>query len=63
MRQVLAGLGLFSTDELRRGVEALPGDVYDRLSYYQRWLCSIAWTLMHKGIVTEAELLAAMDNA
>jgi hypothetical protein len=62
LRQVLAGAGLFSTDEMRRGIEALPADAYDRLSYYQRWLCSMVSTLIAKGVVTEAELLAAMDN-
>ncbi len=61
LRQVLASAGLFTTDEMRRGVEALPGEAYDRLSYYQRWLCSIVWTLIRKNIITEAELLAAME--
>ncbi len=61
LRQVLAAAQLFTTDEMRRGVEALPGEVYDRLAYYERWLCSMAWTLIRKDVITEAELQAAME--
>ncbi len=33
----------FSVDALRKGIEALPGDAYDRLTYnerYERWISS-----------------------
>lgn len=53
--------GLVGTDELRRGIEALPPDSYRQLSYYQRWLHSITDTLLRKGVLTEAELRAALD--
>lgn len=54
--------GLISTDELRRGIEAIPADHYQQLSYYQRWIRSIADTLLRKGVVTEAELQAALEH-
>jgi hypothetical protein len=49
-------------DELRRGIEAIPEDEYHRLGYYQRWIRSIASTLLRKGVITEAELRAALEK-
>jgi len=60
LRQVLALHGLFSTDEMRRGIESLPPDVYDASSYYQRWLYSMVKVMLEKGVVTEAELAKAL---
>ena len=62
IRQVVAARGLMSVDELRRGIEAIPEAEYHRLTYYQRWLRSIAATLIRKGALTEDELLAAMPR-
>ncbi|MGH7070579.1 MAG: nitrile hydratase [Acetobacteraceae bacterium] len=62
IRQVLAAKGLMTVDELRRGVEAIPEAEYHRLSYYQRWTRSITLILLEKGIITEAELAAAMQT-
>jgi nitrile hydratase subunit beta len=50
-------------DELRRGIESIPEDEYHRLSYYQRWIRSLTSILIGKGVITEAELLAALDGA
>ena len=61
IRQILGASGVMSVDELRRGIEAIPEAAYHRLSYYQRWIRSITDTLLRKGVVTEAELRAALD--
>ena len=58
--QVLRAKGLLSVDELRRGIEAIPEAEYFRLSYYQRWMRSIADNLIRRGVLTEAELAAAL---
>ena len=58
---MLAVKKLMSVDELRRGVEAIPEAEYHRLSYYQRWIRSITDTLLRKGVITEAELRAALE--
>ncbi len=63
MRQILSAKGLMSVDELRRGIEAIPEDQYHRLSYYRKWIRSIADNLMARGVITEAELLAALEEA
>lgn len=56
LRQVLALKGLMSVDELRRGIEEIPEEAYHRLTYYQRWIRSIAATLIRRGVLTEAEI-------
>jgi hypothetical protein len=47
---------LMTVDELRRGVESLPPDDYRLLTYYQRWLRSIASIMIERGHVDAAEL-------
>ena len=47
---------LIRVDELRRNIEALPPDAYDKMSYYERWVTSIANTLLQRGVVTSDEL-------
>lgn len=37
----LARRGLVNVDELRRGIESIPPEAYERASYYERWLFSI----------------------
>jgi len=62
LRQILGMKGVMTVDELRRGIEAIPEADYHRLTYYQRWVRSIADTLLRKGVVTEAELAAALQR-
>ena len=61
IRQLLGMKKVMSVDELRRGIEAIPEADYHRLSYYQRWIRSITDNLLVKGVITEAELRAALD--
>ena len=63
IRQILGAKRVMSVDELRRGIEAIPEAEYHQLSYYQRWIRAIADNLMVRGVVTEAELRAALDAA
>jgi hypothetical protein len=62
LRQVLGLKGIMTVDELRRGIEAIPEAEYHRLGYYQRWIRSITDTLLRKGLITEAELRAALES-
>lgn len=62
LRQILGMKQVMSVDELRRGIEAIPEADYLRLSYYQRWTRSIADNLLAKGVITEAELRAALEQ-
>jgi len=47
---------LLSTDELRRNIEALGPNAYDRMSYYERWMAGICATLLQRGAITADEL-------
>jgi hypothetical protein len=62
LRQVLGRKRVMTVDELRRGIEAIPEAEYHRLSYYRRWVRSIADNLIRKGVITEVELRAALDR-
>ena len=62
LRGVLSAKKIMTVDELRRGVEAIPEAEYHRLSYYSRWIRSIADNLLRKGVVTEAELRAELER-
>jgi nitrile hydratase subunit beta len=61
LRGVLADKKLMTVDELRRGIEAIPEAEYHRLTYYQRWIRSITDNLIRGGVLTEAELRAALE--
>lgn len=61
IRGILGAKQIMTVDELRRGIEAIPEADYHRLSYYRRWIRSIADILLQKGVITEAELRAALE--
>lgn len=60
IRQILGAKKIMTTDELRRGIEAIPEAEYLRLGYYQKWIRSIADNLVARGVVTEVELAEAL---
>jgi len=62
LRAILGMKRVMTVDELRRGIEPIPEADYHRLSYYRRWIRSITDTLLRKGVITEAELRAALDR-
>src|ERR1044071_1904185 len=41
---------LIRVDELRRAIESLPPDAYEKMSYYERWISSIETLLIEKGV-------------
>ena len=47
---------LMRTDELRRNIEALAPDAYESMTYYERWIASIAATMLQRGVFTADEL-------
>jgi Nitrile hydratase beta subunit len=52
----LGARGLMGVDELRRGIESMPPDAYERASYYERWLYAAELVLREKGVLAEGEL-------
>lgn len=47
---------LLTVDELRRNIENLGSDAYDKLTYYERWIFAITQTLLQRGVITTDEL-------
>ena len=62
LRQLLGAKQIVSVDELRRGIEAIPEPEYLQLSYYRRWIRSLTDNLIRNGVLTEAELRAALEG-
>jgi len=60
---LLTSGGRMTIDELRRNIEALGADAYDRMSYYERWIHSIAQTLIQRGTITIDELGRKMADS
>ena len=56
----LIARGLMNVDEMRRGIESMPPDEYERASYYERWVHSMETILTEKGVLAEGELDARL---
>ena len=51
---------MITVDELRKNIERLPPDAYERMNYYDRWVSSITQTLIQRGVITTEELARKM---
>jgi len=60
IRTMLGRKGLQTADELRLGIERLPGEDCARLSYHERWLRSIVHTMERQGILKLGQLTAKL---
>jgi Nitrile hydratase beta subunit len=59
MDAIVGALGdaeVMNVDELRRGIESMPPEAYERASYYERWLYSVETILGEKGVLAPGEL-------
>ena len=59
---VKGGAKRMTVDELRKNIEALPPDAYDRMSYYERWVSAITQTMIQRGVITTEELGRKMEE-
>jgi hypothetical protein len=64
MAQLLArrSVPILSRDELRRGIEDLGTEEYNRLSYHERWAASITNIMLQKGVIDVDELGRKMQE-
>jgi nitrile hydratase subunit beta len=51
---------LLKVDELRRNIESLGAEAYDRMGYYERWMHAIVQTLIQRGVISIDELGRAL---
>jgi Nitrile hydratase beta subunit. len=56
LRELLATKSLLRVDELRRAVEGLGREKYERLSYYEQWISAIAQIMVERNVVSDHEL-------
>ncbi len=59
---VKGGRKLMTVDELRKNIEAIGPEAYDRMSYYERWITSITQTMIQRGVITTEELGRKMEQ-
>ena len=52
----------FSVDEHRRAIESLPAQMYDTLSYYEKWIFALAQVAIGRGLITSEELAKKMSD-
>ena len=45
-----------TVDELRRNIESLGAEAYDKMTYYERWMHAISQTLIQRGVIGIDEL-------
>lgn len=57
---LLGSMKILSVDQRRKNIETLPPEAYDALSYYERWVMSLAQSLIQRGVVTSAEIARKM---
>ena len=62
LHQVLGRKGLRLTDVLRRAIESLELDVYESLSYYERWTAALEILVVEKGTLSTQEIDQKMDD-
>mmetsp|Transcript_15833 Transcript_15833/g.30608 ORF Transcript_15833/g.30608 Transcript_15833/m.30608 type:complete len:466 (-) Transcript_15833:127-1524(-) len=53
---ILAQRGYITTDEMRRGVENLPEQVYKNCTYYGKWARSMLAILVERGVLTNEDV-------
>lgn len=56
MLVLLSKKGVITVDELRWGIETLGADAYEKMTYYERWISSVAKALLARGVFTTDEL-------
>jgi hypothetical protein len=56
INQALGEKRIRRTDESRRAQEDLPPELYESLSYYERWTAGLEALLLEKQVLTPAEI-------
>ena len=62
IRWLIGQKGIVSTHENRRTIEQMGHDVYETLNYYERWTASLSRQMVDKGILTQDEIDARVEQ-
>jgi hypothetical protein len=60
MAVLLGTKKVLTVDQRRKNIESLPPQAYDALAYYERWVTSLAQSLIQRGMLTSAEIARKM---
>jgi len=56
LRGVIGAKGIVVSHENRRAVEQLGNEVYETLTYYERWTATLQRQMIEKGFLTQDEI-------
>ena len=59
---VSGGKRRMTVDELRKNIESIPPEAYDRMNYYERWVTSLTQTMLQRGFITTDDLTRKMEE-
>ena len=59
---VSGGKRRMTVDELRKNIESIPPETYDRMNYYERWVTSLTQTMLQRGLITTDDLTRKMQE-
>ena len=62
LQVLMSDRGYFTVDGVRRALEDMGEDAYEKYSYYERWIASVNQNLVEAGLYTLAELGEKMDE-
>ena len=51
-----------TVDQRRKNIERLPPEEYDAMAYYEKWVVSLATSLIERGMITTEELARKMTE-
>jgi hypothetical protein len=59
---VSGGKRRMTVDELRKNIESIAPEAYDRMNYYERWVASLTQTMLQRGLITTDDLTRKMEE-
>ena len=62
LQVLMSTKGHFTVDGLRRALEDMGEDAYERYSYYERWIAAVNQNLVEAGLYSLEELGARMEE-
>ncbi|UYV39569.1 nitrile hydratase subunit beta [Rhodobacteraceae bacterium D3-12] len=62
LQVLMSTKGHFTVDGLRRALEDMGEDAYEKYSYYERWIAAVNQNLLEAGLYSIEELGAKMEE-
>ena len=60
LHTLVTAKGVYTVDALRRALEDMGEDVFEKHSYYERWMAAVNRNLIEAGVYSTAELAAKL---